>query len=134
MIEPDFIAFLATKATAANGIYSHKAPSGAALPHIVFAVTDTEHHKDASGAAGLAETEFTIESKATTSQGARELNEQCRQVDGFSGAMGSSTVDSVWFEGGGESYEQPTDASEQGRYVRTATVRVKHRESIPVHA
>ena len=102
------------------------------LPAITYERLSGGHDHTLSSAAGSAMPRFRIHCWATTYVGADTLAEAVRnEMQGFSGAMGSTTTHSVILEDESDEYEDPEDASDQGVYGIALDYLIRYVESLP---
>lgn len=90
------------------------------------------HDHTLSAAAGSAIPRFRIHCWGSTDTGVDALAEALRNVmQGFSGTMGSTTVQSVILEDEFDEYEDPEDGSDNGVFGIAHDYQIRYAESLP---
>lgn len=108
-------------------VYVHRAPQGAAYPHIVITQMSTEEFKSLDQTSGLRMITFDIDCKAKTSLGSVALANAVRVfLDDFTGTAGSYTIQAVLFNDEADDYESPEDGSDNGVYVVTLDMDIQY--------
>lgn len=123
-----------TDAVAAADIYIEVADSGATVPYITIAQISTDHEHHMGGASGLAQARMQIDVWADSETNRNTVSEALRDAfDGYSGTMGDDSVNvrSVFLAEEAETYEPPTDGSQQGVYRNRMDFTIWYVESVP---
>lgn len=113
-------------------IYASAAPQGTTLPYITYHEIsgETQHHQTA--AAGLVDSRFQIDVWAANHTSREAVFEEVRlALDGYEGAMGSTTVDRVVIESRQDSTDRGEAGSEVPVFRKSIDCRIWFRESVP---
>jgi hypothetical protein len=108
-IETDFVTWLEGRATlAGTRVYPFKPPQKPTLPLITYQKIDGPRVKSNDGPSALAHPRFQIGCWAETETEAKNLATQIfHDLHGFSGLMGTTTIDVALFEDERDTYEDP---------------------------
>lgn len=111
---------------AGGRVYPSVAPSGVALPRIVFSQIGSSHSHHLVGIGGKASYEFQIDCWGSSSQEATDLAESCRKlVDvNCNSNWGSETVHASSVSRLVDRYEPPQDGSGVGLFCVSLTVTI----------
>lgn len=122
--------------TAAGRVYPvGEVPTSAARPYITFQKISNTHTGHQGGGSGLAHARYQFNCWADTANAADVLADEVRKhLDYFTGDMGTApnTVDVrvCVLDNDIDDFEQPTDASQVGRFVNRLDFVIHHRETV----
>lgn len=139
-IAPDVRTYLLTKSTISGvvgtRIYANKLPEkNVTYPCIVMALVTQLPQHHLQGGAGYAESRVQLDVYSTTAAARDSLAEALRdELQGYSGAMGSSTVSSCVCRSIRDLYEEPIDASDVGLYRNSSDYWMRHSQAVPTFA
>lgn len=128
--------YLQTKSTVTDltstRMFPDHLPQNTTLPAMTYAVVSTNGPQHMTASAGYSDFRVQLDCYADTYAAAQNLAEQIRLVmHGYSGAMGTDTVDVVQLANGFSSYDDPIDGSDKGRHVYVLEWRLWVAETIP---
>lgn len=121
----------------ADRFYPDQAPQNPTFPYCVYYIQDSEKNTHLTGASALSTDTVSILIYAETSESRSACYELLRNalhgrinVD-FPQDSGTLDVRSIWLEGQTESFEGPTDGSEQGAFVMQMDFLISWAEPAP---
>tara|TARA_B100000809_G_scaffold154054_1_gene151418 strand:- start:1083 stop:1505 length:423 start_codon:yes stop_codon:yes gene_type:complete len=113
-------------------IFPRAMPQDATLPAIVFQLISSISVDQVDSAAGIANALVQVDIYGETHLAANNLAEDVRNaVHGYSGSMGSETVQSVGIANKIEGYLVPDDGGDDGTYRVTLDLDIVHTEAVP---
>lgn len=116
----------------ASRIYPILRPQDDALPALTYTRMTGGHGHNLKQSSGWAIATFEIECLAETYAAADALAEIVRQkMQGFSGLMGTTKVQSAILDDESDSIEAPEDDSDEVVFIITLYYRILHTESVP---
>jgi len=102
------------------------------LPAMTYSELYTNHSHTIGAAAGIEECMLEIMCYSETRTQAGSLADLVRQqLQGYRGTAGSVEVTSSQLDDTGHGYEQPTDDSDNGKYITALRFRIHVQETIP---
>ena len=123
-VETDLRTYLLAQATitaivGSSGVYCGNVPQAAATPLLLVSRVAGEHGHHLDGGAGYCTARVQVDCYSTTYVAAAALAEAVRlKMQGYRGAMGTTTVSSVMLESDLDQSDPPTDASDSWLYRR----------------
>lgn len=131
-LRPYLAADLGVSGYVADRIYPIQLPQAAALPAVTYQRISTVPYHHLEGYSGLTASRLQIDCWAVTYADAKGLAEAVRlALDGFSGAMGEHTIESVLLLGHNDVPESPDGDGEYGIQRVSMDFRVAFDEPIP---
>tara|TARA_Y100000004_G_C8875452_1_gene395177 strand:- start:24 stop:446 length:423 start_codon:yes stop_codon:yes gene_type:complete len=113
-------------------IYPGVLPQDATLPAVVYNLVFAEIHDVLTGSSGSLTSTVQIDVYSDSHISSNGAAEAIRLVtQGYSGAMGSETINSVRLRNRNETYEPPTDGSDLGRHRVMLELDITHTNTIP---
>ena len=113
-------------------IFSNRTKQGIAPPFMVLTQIEGEHVTHHGGPAGLARSRLQVDCYAETEAVVEALADAVRQLmDTFTGSMGTLDVRDCNLTGERDLYEEPTDASDVGKFRISMDFSIWHTETTP---
>ena len=113
-------------------IYPGVLPQDATLPAAVYNVVFAEPHDVLTGSSGSVTSTVQVDIYSDSHISSNSAGEAIRLVtQGYSGSMGSETINAVRLTNRNETYEPPTDGSDLGRHRVLLEFDITHTNTIP---
>lgn len=111
-------------------IYKQRAPQSGSIPYVAFWIVTQDIDQAFSGATGLYTSQIQIDCRSQSYSGAKAISNAVRDaLEGLSGTVDNTVIQSLGVERLADIYEPPTTGEDEGIYNSSLELTVWHTET-----